>query len=348
MASKQYLIENGKVDISETWLWEKYPAAFAMLLYDHTTKENIYWATDSYEAFGEGYRFHDAIVPESIVDDKGDIIQPRAMKSREEQIRRSKDKGEVFTPTWVCNAQNNLVDNEWFGRPGVFNVESGDTRSWEPTLSPIEFPDDKERNWKAYVKSPRLEITCGEAPYLASRYDTTTGEYIPVERRIGLLDRKLRVICENVHTPKEWREWARIALQNIYGYEWQGDSLLIARESLLATVFEFYYYKFQKQYPWQGVKGLAYVISWNIWQMDGLKYGLPGYEPSERYDEVESGVLSLFDDEPSPEDTHPRERLCRYKDWALEDELQRNRKNPECMRQLKEEKFKIIFKSLLD
>lgn len=27
-----------------------------------------------------------------------------------------RDKAEVFTPSWVCNAQNNLVDNQWFGK----------------------------------------------------------------------------------------------------------------------------------------------------------------------------------------------------------------------------------------
>lgn len=339
-----------KVDISETWLWEKYPAAFAMLLLDHTTGENIYWATDSYESLGIGYRFHDAILPEAITGVNRNIVQPRALKSKDEQTRRSKDKGEVFTPTWVCNAQNNLVDNEWFGRSGAFNIESEDSRSWNVSSGPIEFPDDEGRNWQAYVKSPRLEITCGEAPYLASRYDTTTGEYIPVERRVGLLDRKLRVISENVHTSKEWREWARIALQNTYGYEWQGDSLLIARESLLFTVLEFYHHKFGKHYPGQGIKGLAYVISWNIWQMDGLKYGLPGYEPAEKYEKESElqGTLDFGFNEIPTGELAPRQRLCRYKDWALEDELQNNRKNPDCTRQLKEQKFKIIFKTLLD
>ena len=24
--------------------------------------------------------------------------------------------------------------------------------------------------------------------------------------------------------------------------------------------------------------GVAYIVSWNLWQMDGLTYGLPGYE----------------------------------------------------------------------
>ena len=52
--------------------------------------------------------------------------------------------------------------------------------------------------WKDYINNIVLEITCGEAPYLASRYDTTTGEYIFVNNRIGFLDRKLRIINENI------------------------------------------------------------------------------------------------------------------------------------------------------
>ena len=49
----------------------------------------------------------------------------------------------------------------------------------------------------------RLEISCGEAPYLVSRYDTVTGETIPISQRIGLLDRKLRVISENTDTEEQ-------------------------------------------------------------------------------------------------------------------------------------------------
>lgn len=71
------------------------------------------------------------------------------------------------------------------------------------------------------MRDIRLEITCGEAPYLISRYDTTTGETIPLEQRIGLLDRKLRVVSENTSTSGEWLEWAQEAYKSTYGYEWQ-------------------------------------------------------------------------------------------------------------------------------
>ena len=49
------------------------------------------------------------------------IIRPRVAKETNEQLRRTRDKAEVFTPSWVCNEQNNLVDEAWFGRKDVFN-----------------------------------------------------------------------------------------------------------------------------------------------------------------------------------------------------------------------------------
>lgn len=67
-----------------------------------------------------------------------------------------------------------------------------------------------------------LEITCGEAPFLVSRYDVETGEAIPVPERIGLLDRKLRVVNENVQTEEEWLKWAFREFWATYGYEFQG------------------------------------------------------------------------------------------------------------------------------
>ena len=103
---------------------------------------------------------------------------------------------EVFTPSWVCNAQNNLVDEAWFGRKDVFNVEDTANHTWKANTDKIEYP--KGKTWKDYVRATRMEMTCGEAPYLVSRYDATTGESIPLQERIGLLDRKLRVISENV------------------------------------------------------------------------------------------------------------------------------------------------------
>lgn len=67
-------------------------------------------------------------------------------------------------------------------------------QGWQTVETPVQFPACKGRTpaWVQYVQSRRLEVTCGEAPFLASRYDAATGEMIPVARRIGILDRKLR------------------------------------------------------------------------------------------------------------------------------------------------------------
>ena len=265
------------VDILEDNILRDYPEALATLLKDHTTQKNIFWATKDYEQEGEGFGYADEITIESITGEHGSLIVPRALKDKDIQTQRSKEKAEVFTPSWVCNAQNNLIDDAWFGRKNVFNTEQENedgSHSWiVNSESIIEFPDGK--GWKDYVRDTRMEITCGEAPYLASRYDTTTGEFIPLEQRIGLLDRKLRIVSENCQESGEWLEMAQEAYKNIYGYEWQGDNLLLARESLLITFIEYFEAKFGKKPLARSINYIAYIVSWNLWQMDGLKMVVP-------------------------------------------------------------------------
>ena len=307
------MIEN--IDINETEVLKQYPEVLEMLLKDHTTQQNIYWATDSYADRGEGYQFKDAITVDSITGDNGMIIRPRSVKSKDEQTKRSKDMAEVFTPSWVCNAQNNLIDDAWFGRQGVFNHESPD-HTWKATTGKIEFPEGK--TWKDYVRDTRLERTCGEAPYLVSRYDTVSGMPIELSERIGLLDRKLRVVSENTETTGEFLDWCQEAYKNTYGFEWQGDNLLLAREALLFTFLDYYRAKFGEDPLLKSIQYIAYIISWNVWQMDGLKFCPPGEEPIEPQLQMD-----LFSDPVEP-------NLCLIRDW----------RKPR-------EKQKILFKSLL-
>lgn len=266
------------IDINETEVLMQYPEVLEMLLKDHTTQQNIYWATDSYADRGKGYQFKDAITIDSITGDNGMIIRPRSVKSKDEQAKRSKDMAEVFTPSWVCNAQNNLIDDAWFGKQGIFNLESPD-HTWKATSGKIKFREGK--TWKDYVRDTRLEITCGEAPYLVSRYDTVSGMPIELTERIGLLDRKLRVVSENTETTGEFLDWCQEAYKNTYGYEWQGDNLLLAREALLFTFLDYYRSKFGEEPLLKSIQYIAYIISWNVWQMDGLKFCSPGEEPCE-------------------------------------------------------------------
>lgn len=119
---------------------------------------------------------------------------------------------------------------------------------------------------------------------------TTRLQAIPLGERIGLLDRKLRIVSENTTTSGEWLKWAQAAYKSTYGYEWQGDNLLIAREAMLITFIEYYEQKFGKQPLLKSLNYIAYIISWNVWQMDGLK----GVVPDSCADKVQI-EQSLFD-----------------------------------------------------
>ncbi|MDE7190565.1 MAG: restriction endonuclease subunit M, partial [Muribaculaceae bacterium] len=146
-----------QVDIKENDIFELSPELLNTLLKDHTlsTDEcqvNIFWATDSYAFRGEGYQYVDQITIDSITGDNGNVIVPRAVKSRQEQQQRSREMAEVFTPSWICNKQNNLIDNAWFGREGVFNTEIDNidgSHSWIVNTATIIFPEGK--TWRDYV-----------------------------------------------------------------------------------------------------------------------------------------------------------------------------------------------------
>lgn len=255
------------IDINEKSLYEKYPAVLDLLLIDNTTKKNIIWATESYKR--RGYRFNDCIFPFNITNAK--IIQPRSKKAKAEQTKRSKDSAEVFTPSWMCNKQNNLIDEAWFGREDVFNTEINN--DWVVSKEKIKMPEGK--NWLDYIKDIRLEISCGEAPYLVSRYDTVTGNPIETKRRVGLLDRKFRVLNENCSNDDEWKKYAIVALKSIYGFEWQGDNLILARENVLYTFIDYYKERFNEEPSEELLIEVATIISWNVWQMDGIKCVIP-------------------------------------------------------------------------
>ena len=262
------MIDNIIVDIKENNINEN---ILKILLKDRTTKKNIIWATNDYVEFGSPYASDRPILLGEITGKNSEVIQPRITKNKQNQLSRTRARAEVFTPSWICNTQNNLIDEAWFGKKNVFNIEN--EKTWKSNKEKIEFPE--KINWKEYVKLSRMEISCGEAPYLTSRYDTVTGKPIKIIDRIGLLDRKLRIVNENVDDKKDWIKWAKIAYKNIYGFEYQGDNLLIARENLFQTFIENYKYKFDEEPEEKEKKCIALIISWNIWQMDGITMTVP-------------------------------------------------------------------------
>ena len=170
-------------------------------------------------------------------------IKPRALKSADEKFIRTRRNAEVFTPPQVVKFMVDALDDG------------------------------------GQIDSRWLEIACGEAPFLTNRYDAETGEIIPINQRVGILDRKLR----NAKNLDE----AKRALQSIYGYELQGDSLLIARANILLTFAEC-----AQNFSDSDLAEAAAIIAWNLFQLDALN--------------IPSAQMNLFDDAPPP---------CNIIDW---------------------------------
>ena len=126
--------------------WDIPEEVLAVLLKDRTTGRNLIWATDDYAGRGKGFAASDEILIGQIIDKNNPVIRPRVDKDAEEQRKRVENRAEVFTPSWICNRQNNLVDAAWFGwkKPdsSPFNTEIA------------KFDPETEFGWKS---------TCGKS-----------------------------------------------------------------------------------------------------------------------------------------------------------------------------------------
>lgn len=260
------------------------------LLQDHTTGRNIIWATDPTPE--NWHCFSDEITLEKLDEIQFAPLVPRVQKRLAEQKERTRKKAEVFTPTEVCNKMIDLALRE---------------------------SNLKEDDWENFIDRTWVEAACGEAPFLVSRYDTVTGQPIAVSDRIGILDRKLKAVARNFKKypankpgakkmewsynrlksglPAMYFEKAVRAFESVYGYEWQGDSLLLARSNLLLTYCEHYRELFKKDPGKIHIEIIAEIIAWNVWQMDGLKNTVPGTDiPCKVYDWRKSEEVLFWDD----------------------------------------------------
>ena len=175
-------------------------------------------------------------------------IVPRWQRSAEANKIRTTQKAEVFTPYHIIKKMNDTVDEEL-----------------------------KNTDIDTYINTTQLEITCGEGGFLTTRYNPENGEYIPLSDRTGLMDRKLLRINKELKkvSKTKYVDYILSILKSTYGYEYQADSLIIARLNILMTIQEFYYDKWKEYLPQHILYDTAYIISWNIWQMDGLTQCIP-------------------------------------------------------------------------
>ena len=317
-----------------------------ILLKDHTTEKNILWGTDI------GHNEKSEILIDDIIGENGLALRPRVKKSEEEKRLRTKKRAEVFTPSWVCNEQLNAADMLWFygkaqpvsGSP--FNKVHG--KNWKPTtLAALRKTFEKTgKDWKQYVLEDRIEMCCGEGPYLTSRYDVVSEMEIPVSERIGILDRKLRVVNAfmgygSCQSKSDWVYWVKKAYQHTYGFEWQGDNLLLTREALLYTFVEnlteynllnaklgkakaisnkeaLWDIDFEslQQVDLEAINDIADIISWNCWQMDGLTGCTPYVSPTIDFKKLLTNLSKSYDNGIFGAEAIdiPRE-FCRIMDW---------------------------------
>ncbi|WP_232325277.1 restriction endonuclease [Latilactobacillus curvatus] len=259
------------MDVSESVIHDMYPGIFDILLIDRTTStkkknRNIIWANDNYLRFGsKAYAPSAEIKVELITGYMNNLIMPRALKNSRLQKERTKTNAEVFTPIWVVKKQNDEIDQK------LLNQEL-----------------------EKYVKTTWIEIACGEAPYMVTRYDMESGEPIAINDRVGFVDRKLARINREVSDKVEWDYLVEHAYKASYGFEWNGDSLLLARENLLYSYRDYYFEKWKVEPQYKSFEEIARIISYNIFQMDGLKYQVP---LTERREEVFDNEISLFDED---------------------------------------------------
>lgn len=268
-------------DLSDSTNIRENESLLSLLLKDHTTGKNIKWGTDSYINHGYSFRNDQEIKIDLITGWYEGFIRPRVDKDIDIQLERQRNRAEVFTPSWVIKLQ---VD--------------------------AALKDMEELSLVDFIKTKWLEITCGEAPYMVNRYDMETGEVIPLKKRSGFIDVKFTKLNQEIETEEEWMKLAVEIYKASYGYEYQGDSLLLARENLILTFIDNYFYMFGAFPKEKLLLEITKIISLNVFQMDGLTYEVPH---SVRSHEEIGTQLNLFEEVEVKENIAPE--LAKIKLW---------------------------------
>ena len=271
-------------DLNNSAILRENESLLSLLLKDHTTGKNIKWGTDSYINHGYSFRNNQEIKIDLITGWYEGFILPRVDKDIDIQLERQRNKAEVFTPSWVIKLQ---VD--------------------------AALKDMEELSLVDFIQTKWLEITCGEAPYMVNRYDMETGEVISLKDRAGFIDVKFKKLNEAIESEEEWLKLAAEIYKASYGYEYQGDSLLLARENLILTFIDNYFYMFGAFPKEKILLEITKIISLNVFQMDGLTYEVPYSDGGSK----EFGTqLSLFEEIETEDNITPK--LARIKLWGID------------------------------
>ena len=221
---------------------------------------------------------------EIMVEDILGRIKPRWLKNEEARKQRMRMSAEVFTPSGICREMVKTIEGE------------------------------ESRPAKDFSTSLCLEITCGEAPFIASRYDMETGKSIEVKARFGFLDKKLEGMREEDITLETYRDRALRSLKSVYGYELHGDSLFMARINVFMDFVEHWNEKWTSNPDSKVLEDASEVVSWNFWQMDGLGDFLSPLKTAKKSLETLPGMeLGKYRSSSAP---------CKIRLWDNEEEVE--------------------------
>lgn len=261
-----------------------------ILLTDFTTKKHIYYAnTDDSHSFTEPLTINSNPVS-------------RVLKTNSDKTNRKKKMAEVFTPVWTINKMLNSIE-ESSGFKNSFTV--GEDKNYKCCDDYKQMSGDELAN---YLKFTYLEITCGEAPFITTRYDTISGEDVPLEDRVGILDRKFKILnLVGKSDPVLYFRLAVSTIKSVYGFDYQGDSLFLARKNVLLTFIENFVDTFNVYPPEIILVNIAIIIQRNFWQMDGILYTLPFESDKRLKDKMKT--------------KYPDELYCKIYDWQNRKEI---------------------------
>ena len=168
-------------------------------------------------------------------------VSPHYLRTQSDRKQRAQKQAEVVTPLKLVKM---MVDNLVKESPEIVN------------------------SWQALAKSTVLEPACGETPFITTRYDIETGDIIPLNKRVGFLDRKFAEIDKAVNNEKDWLKWAFEAVNSVWGFDADGGSVLIARTNIVNTFADHLQEKWNRTPTRKELKWLATITQHNYFQDD--------------------------------------------------------------------------------
>jgi hypothetical protein len=137
--------------------------------------------------------------------------------------------------------------------------------------------------------------------------------YLQEEKNMAVVQELLRVESDGTLSFGDYTLDSKTKLD---GFEFQGDSLYLARRELLMSYMDYYYARWNREPDRPMLKNIAEIISWNLWQMDGFSYRIPTQDGTKsqlckikewdlRY-RCEGGEIVLFKEQIRPNNTKRR------------------------------------------